>query len=133
MYILIYLEHKESYLAKGFFNQMSSDGENYNEDSNGSGRSDTILGDEYYYTMPDIEVPPFLNTDYKWNKTVVDCKTIQEYCHLIGRITHTNLKTEEKCNVMFHITTDITLFHRSFIPHWKLLQCHAYFDDVDIL
>ena len=108
---------------------MSSDGENHNDDDNCNGD----LGDEYFYTVPDVKVPEFLNTDYKWNKTVVDCDTIHKYCNMIGKLTHLNMETEEKRVLMLHLTTDITLYHRTFIPHWKLLQCHAYFDHMDIL
>ena len=89
--------------------------------------------DELVYNIPDIKLPEFLNTNEKWNKCVRESKSLENYCHLIGRITHTGLDTDEKCSVMFHITTDITLYHRYLIPHWKLLQCHVFFNDVDIL
>ena len=108
---------------------QDSDGESTTSDQN-----DLLLyKEECYYTKPDIVVPNFLNTDYKWNKCVMETETLQQYCQLIGQITNADLEYEEKCNIMFHLTTDITMYHRQLIPHWKLLQYHSYFNDIDIL
>ena len=33
--------------------------------------------DFYEYFVPQIKLPHFLNTDYKWNKTVIESDTME--------------------------------------------------------
>lgn len=81
---------------------MYSDGES--NDSNNS-------VEHYDYTLPEIEVPDFLNNDYKWNKNVMETISLSDFSRLIGNITTCNLDDEDKRTVMFYITTDIVMCH----------------------
>ena len=103
-----------------------SDGE-----SNDSNSSTSV--EHYDYTLPEIEVPDFLNSDYKWNKNVVETISLSDFSRLIGNITTCNLDDEDKRTVMFYITTDIVMCHRYLSPHWNLLQYHAIFAGMSIL
>ena len=106
---------------------MYSDGES--SDLNSS----SISVEHYDYTLPEIEVPDFLNNDYKWNKNVMETISLSDFSRLIGKITNCNLDDEDKRTVMFYITTDIVMCHRYLSPHWNLLQYHTIFAGMGIL
>ena len=97
--------------------------------------SDDSSGDENYeFTAPtDIDLPNFLNTDYKWNECISQTESLQQYCSLIGKITNLSIHKEIKREIMLIITSDIIIKHKKFSPHWRLLQQHAFFQDINIL
>ena len=101
--------------------------------SSSSSSSSENSEDFYEYFAPQINLPRFLNTDYKWNKTVIESDTMEKYCNLIGKITNLNFPDQDKYLVMYYITTDIVMCQKKLIPHWKLLQQHALFAHADIL
>ena len=101
----------------------------YDDDSNDSENSLDI----YDYPAPSsINLPQFLNTDYKWNTTVDNTDCMQSYVDLIGKITNLNFPDEDKVLVMYFLTNDIVQRHKHLNPHWKLLTMHALFSDINI-
>ena len=90
--------------------------------------------DTYDYPAPtSINLPHFLNTDYKWETTVTNTNSMQLYVSLIGKITNLNFPDGEKVLVMYFITNDIVQKHKHLNPHWKLLNHHALFSGINIL
>ena len=87
----------------------------------------------FLYTKPEMTLPSFLNSDYKWHRAVVKADTILKYCQLISRTTESDLDEDDKCEIMMIITADITTCHRPLIAHWRLLQSYAFFSNIDIL
>ena len=90
--------------------------------------------DEIDFSVPlDCELPPFLDTDFKWNECVKRTRTLHDYCSLIGQITNHNMTKDNKIRIMMIITSDITITHRYLSPYWRVLQQHAYFSGRNIL
>ena len=95
---------------------------------------DSSEGENYKFTAPtDIDLPNFLNTDYKWNECISQTESLQQYYSLIGKITNLSIHKEIKKEIMLIITSDIIIKHKDFSPHQRLLQQHAFFQDINIL
>ena len=101
-------------------------------ESSSDDESDYSL-DGYEYYAPPLNLPRFLNSDYKWNKHVQETDSMQGYSNLIGRITNFNIPDYDKYYIMFFITQDIVQCHKHLNPHWKLLQQHALFSQDKII
>ena len=86
---------------------LNSEGDSIHSSSSSQGE-DYVF---FLYTKPEMTLPSFLNSDYKWHRSVVKADTILKYCQLISRISASNLEEDDKCEIMMIITVDITTCH----------------------
>ena len=86
---------------------LNSEGDSLNSSSSSEGE-DYVF---FLYTKPEMTLLSFLNSDYKWHRSVVKADTILKYCQLISRISESNLEENNKREIMMIITADITTCH----------------------
>ena len=85
--------------------------------------------DEYDYPCPkDVQLPEFLNEDWKWTDIVTRTDNLTKYKNLLAKVTELPYDTYIKRHILIQLTKNIVDAHRYLSPHWHLLYSSEVFN-----